>query len=64
MFERHDLEKKTGQDAEAEHVSDEMTKLNVAFKGLHSISTMMNVGAFVALGLHGLWLSKYGLSGR
>lgn len=38
-----------------------MKALNKRFGMLHGISSMLSLGAVIALGFHGLWLGNVGL---
>jgi len=42
-------------------VSEEMKSLNKKFGMLHGISSLANMGSFIALGFHGLWIGNRGL---
>jgi len=42
-------------------VSAEMKALNRQFGSLHGISSLFNLFAVIALGLHGLWIGNAGL---
>lgn len=42
-------------------VSEEMKALNKRFGALHGISSLLNLGAVLALGFHGLWIGNYGV---
>ncbi|KAF8591964.1 hypothetical protein K439DRAFT_1650495 [Ramaria rubella] len=63
MFERHRLEKSEGKSYNEEGVSAEMKALNKRFGALHGVSSLLNMGAVIALGFHGLWLGNVGLKG-
>ena len=62
MFQRHRLEKSEGKAYNEQGVSAEMKSLNKKFGQLHGISSLLNLGSFIALGFHGLWIAKHGLS--
>ncbi|KAG2754510.1 hypothetical protein P692DRAFT_20845183 [Suillus brevipes Sb2] len=57
---RHRLEKE-GKNYNEPGVSTQMKALNAKFGMLHGISSLANLGAIVALTLHGLWIGSYGL---
>ena len=40
-----------------------MKALNRRFGSLHGISSLLSLGAFIALGFHGLWIGNVGLRG-
>lgn len=61
MFQRHRLEKEEGKNYNEPGVSAQMKALNAKFGMLHGISSLDNLGAIVALTLHGLWIGSYGL---
>ncbi|KIK49634.1 hypothetical protein CY34DRAFT_69470, partial [Suillus luteus UH-Slu-Lm8-n1] len=61
MFQRHKLEKEEGKNYNEPGISAQMKALNAKFGMLHGISSLANLGAVVALTLHGLWIGSYGL---
>ncbi|KAI0067948.1 hypothetical protein BV25DRAFT_1794158 [Artomyces pyxidatus] len=61
MFLRHKLEKEEGKAYNEPGVSDAMKALNSKFARLHGYSSLANLGAFIALTFHGLWLGNYGI---
>jgi len=61
MFQRHKLEKEEGKAYNEFGVSEEMKSLNKKFGMLHGISSLANMGSFIALGFHGLWIGNRGL---
>lgn len=79
MFERHRLEKEEGkvynepgvcsvqcsvqQVDNCTQVSDTMKALNRRFGSLHGISSLLNLWAVIAIGLHGLWIGNAGVKG-
>ncbi|KDQ54791.1 hypothetical protein JAAARDRAFT_196194 [Jaapia argillacea MUCL 33604] len=63
MFQRHRLEKEEGKGYDEVGVSKEMKALNAKFSGLHGVSSLLNLGAVIALGFHGLWIGEYGVKG-
>ncbi|KAJ9098365.1 hypothetical protein QFC20_005990 [Naganishia adeliensis] len=60
MFERHRLERLEGRVSE-KHPSGEMKYLNKQFQTLHSISSVLNMGALAATGLIGWKIGTQGL---
>lgn len=54
MFERHRLERSEGKSYSDPEVSDKMKTLNKTFGKLHGVSSLLNLGAVLALGFHGL----------
>jgi hypothetical protein len=54
MFQRHKLEKSEGKTYNEPGVSPEMKALNSRFGMLHGISSLLNLGAVLSLGFHGL----------
>jgi hypothetical protein len=42
-------------------VSAKMRALNTKFGSLHGISSLVNLGAVIALGFHGLWIGNVGV---
>ncbi|KAJ3864149.1 hypothetical protein EV359DRAFT_73211 [Lentinula novae-zelandiae] len=63
MFERHRLEKEEGKAYNEPGVSDAMKGLNRRFGSLHGISSLLNLWAVIAIGLHGLWIGNAGVKG-
>ncbi|PPQ62791.1 hypothetical protein CVT24_000485, partial [Panaeolus cyanescens] len=63
MFKRHKLEKEEGKLYSEPGVSAEMKSLNRRFGMLHGISSLANLNAVIALGLHGLWIGNAGIKG-
>ncbi|VDB87351.1 unnamed protein product [Peniophora sp. CBMAI 1063] len=61
MFKRHKLEKEEGKAYNDPGVSDEMKALNRYFMQLHGYSSLANLGALIALAIHGLWYGSHGL---
>ncbi|RDB28421.1 hypothetical protein Hypma_015199 [Hypsizygus marmoreus] len=64
MFQRHKLEKEEGKVYNEPGVSDEMKAVNRRFGTLHGISSLANLGSFIALTFHGLWLGNAGVKGH
>lgn len=62
MFRRHKLEKAEGKAYNEAGVSAEMKSINKLFGQLHGISSLLNLGSFILLAFHGLWLAKHGIS--
>ena len=62
MFRRHKLEKAEGKAYNEAGVSAEMKNINKLFWQLHGISSLLNLGSFILLAFHGLWLAKHGIS--
>jgi len=63
MFERHRLEKEEGKVYNEPGVSDAMKALNRRFGSLHGISSLLNLWAVIAAGMHGLWIGNAGVKG-
>ncbi|KAJ7225881.1 hypothetical protein GGX14DRAFT_422725 [Mycena pura] len=61
MFERMKLEKEEGKAYNEPGVSDKLKALNGKFGMLHGVSSLLNLGAVIALGFHGLWVGSHGL---
>jgi len=64
-FERNRLErdegKNTQSDSKEPQVSPELKSLNIQFGYLHAVSSLVNLGVFISLVFHGLWISTYGI---
>ncbi|KAJ2920225.1 hypothetical protein MD484_g182, partial [Candolleomyces efflorescens] len=63
MFKRQKQEKEEGKAYNDAGVSAEMKALNRQFGSLHGISSLFNLAAVIALGIHGLWIGNVGLKG-
>jgi hypothetical protein len=61
MFQRYKLEKEEGKTYNEPGISAEMKALNTKFGSLHGISSLVNMGAVIALGFHGLWIGNVGV---
>ncbi|EKM83479.1 hypothetical protein AGABI1DRAFT_81244 [Agaricus bisporus var. burnettii JB137-S8] len=59
-FQRQKLEKKEGKEYNDPIASAEMKALNRRFMSLHGISSLANLTAVIALGIHGLWIGTAG----
>ncbi|KAG1755055.1 uncharacterized protein EDB91DRAFT_1097048 [Suillus paluster] len=59
MSQQHKLEKEEGENCNDTEVSDRMKALHAKFRMLRRISSLANVGAFIALTFHGLWIGSY-----
>lgn len=64
MFQRHRLEREEGKAYNEPGVSANMKALNARFGMLHGISSLFNLGSFIALALHGLWIGHAGVKGH
>ncbi|EAU93139.2 hypothetical protein CC1G_10507 [Coprinopsis cinerea okayama7 len=58
MFKRHKLEKEEGVQYNDPKASAQMKALTKQFGALHGVSSLFNLLAVIALGLHGLWLGN------
>lgn len=63
MFQRQRQEKEEGKSYSDPGVSDALKALNRRFGMLHGISSLLNLAAVIALGLHGLWIGNTGVKG-
>ncbi|KAI0343984.1 hypothetical protein BDW22DRAFT_1111710 [Trametopsis cervina] len=61
MFERYQLEKDEGKSYNDPDVSPKMKAITSRFMQLHGISSLLNLGAFIATSFHGLWIASKGL---
>ncbi|KAL7410029.1 hypothetical protein BDY24DRAFT_444383 [Mrakia frigida] len=61
MQRRAKLEREEGKAYNDQGVSGRMKELNKSFSILHGISSLLNLGAFLIITGHGLWIAKFGV---
>jgi len=64
MFQCLRMEKEEGKTHDEPGASAALKSLNRKFQVIHGIGSLVNPGAFIAIGFHGLWIGHAGVKGH